>query len=185
MTNTRLLKRCRVLQSQVKKFLLISKQNKETNNEGIEIKINDNYMAWNSFISEETEKEEFLLVPSEEKENMVFSQIIYKGKEILENRSIMYRTPKKSFQIYVDSPGGELFWNKFWLFCDGGLEIHLIWSHIITFADEGISTHSQKNLSISNLNFSFQSLGNKSSPHSMNIEDIFENLNELASSVLK
>lgn len=40
---------------------------------------------------------------------MVFSQIIYKGKEILENRSIMYRTPKISFQIYVDSPGGELF----------------------------------------------------------------------------
>ncbi|XP_044757850.1 uncharacterized protein LOC123316005 [Coccinella septempunctata] len=84
-SNGRLLKRCKILQSQVEKLLVLLKNQDEVRNDDVEGRKHD-----------PTSDEE------DETQNMLFSQIMCKGKEILQNRSIMYRTPKKLYQTFGD-----------------------------------------------------------------------------------
>ncbi|XP_045465946.1 serendipity locus protein alpha isoform X1 [Harmonia axyridis] len=134
-TNDRILKRCKILQAEVEKLLFLLKSNDEVSRTEIDERM-------------ESTKEENM------DENMLFSHIVGRGKEILENRSIMYRTPKNCKSINGDCDEGKL------------------------------TSMTSFNMKLSNfkMNFSFCSL-DKNNLASINIKDIFMNLSELTLSI--
>ncbi|KAL3278164.1 hypothetical protein HHI36_013506 [Cryptolaemus montrouzieri] len=78
-TNIRILSRCRVFKAEMKKLLVALKK-------GIE----DEELA---------ENQNDIEVKNDLPQNKFFNHIMQKGKDILDNRSILYRTPNKTFMI--------------------------------------------------------------------------------------